>query len=113
LNGANTFPSRHILACNQGDKTFVARMCKAVAKLKKFHHVARFTKGFKSDVQGWLILAATWNGVSFIDKAHTQDQLHCIQTDTSDHWGCGACLDSLLSQHAWSPEWSDISMMAK
>ena len=91
----------------------VARMYKAAAKLKKLHHVTRLTKGFKSDLQWWHYFATNWNGVSFIDKAHARDQLHCIQTDASSHWGCGACLDSLWSQHAWSPEWLGISIMAK
>jgi len=94
-------------------RTFVARMYKTAAKLKKLHHVTRLTKGFKSDLRWWHYFATNWNGVSFIDKAHARDQLHCIQTDASSHWGCGACLDSLWSQHAWSPEWLGISIMAK
>ena len=88
-------------------------MYKAAAKLKKFHHVTRLTKGFKSDLRWWHYFATNWNGVSFIDKAHARDQLHCIQTDASGHWGCRACLNLLWFQHAWSPEWSGISIMTK
>jgi len=88
-------------------------MYKAAAKLKKLHHVTRLTKGFKSDLQWWHYFATNWNGVSFIDKAHARDQLHCIQTDASSYWRCKACLNSLWFQHAWLPEWSHISIMAK
>ena len=88
-------------------------MYKAAAKLKKHHHKTRLTKGFKSDLQWWHIFVTTWNGVSIITETPTQEPVCCIQTDASGHWGCGAHFDSLWLQHAWSLEWTDISIMAK
>lgn len=94
-------------------RTFVARMYKAAAKLKQPHHVTRLTRDFKSDLQWWHLFATTWNGVSFIIETSTQDPVHCIQTDASGLWGCGARFNSRWLQHAWSSEWSDTSIMAK
>jgi len=94
-------------------RTFVAQMYKAAAKLKKFHHKTRLTKGFQSDLQWWHIFVTNWNGVSFITGTPVQEPVCCIQTDASGHWGCGVRFDSLWLQHAWSLEWTDISIMAK
>ncbi len=42
-----------------------------------------------------------------------QGPVHCIQTDASAHWGYGASSDFQWLQQAWSPEWSEVSIMAK
>jgi len=42
-----------------------------------------------------------------------QEPVHCIQTDASVYWGCAARFHSLWLQHAWSLEWTGISIMAK
>jgi len=63
--------------------TFVARMYKAAAKLKKLHHKTRLTKGFQSDLQWWHIFVTTWNGVSFITETPMQEPVCCIQIDAS------------------------------
>ena len=73
---------------------FVARMYKTAAKFKKLHHVTRLTKDFKSDLWWWYLFATVWNGVSFITETSMQDPVHCIQTDASSHWGCGALFNS-------------------
>ena len=46
--------------------------------------------------------------------SHNKDTFdHCILTDPSGHWRCGACFASQWLQHAWSPEWVDVSIMVK
>lgn len=77
-----------ITACNQTWPHFGSPNIH-ICSNSKLYHVTRLTKGFKSDLQWWHIFAVTWNDVSFIGKAHTQEPLHCIQTDDS---GCGVCL---------------------
>jgi len=97
-------------------RTFVARMYRAAARLRKLHHVTRLSKEFKSDLKWWHMFITYWNGVSFLTEFSSSPPPcfdNCIQTDASGHWGCGARFSSQWLQHSWSALWADISIMAK
>ena len=38
---------------------------------------------------------------------------HCIQTDASGRWGCGAFFEGRWLQCPWSPDWLPCNIMAK
>ena len=90
-------------------QTFVARMYKAGAKLKKLHHKTRLTKGFQSDLQWWHIFVTTWNGVNFITETPYRSQFAAFKPipratgaveHTSTHYGYSMLghLNGLTSQ---------------
>ncbi|XP_065884002.1 uncharacterized protein [Dysidea avara] len=67
-------------------RTFVSRMYKAAARLKRLSHSTRLTAGFRSDLRWWHLFASCWNGISFLDNSSPD---HFIATDASESWGCG------------------------
>ena len=58
---------------------------------------------FRSDLEWWYQMVATWNGVSILDplKAEASDCL--ITTDASGSWGCGGFFDNKWFQMQWDP----------
>ena len=91
-------------------RTFVSRMYKAAARLKKLSHITRLTAGFRSDLRWWHLFATRWNGVSFLSNS-TPD--YFIATDASGLWGCGAVFGSQWIQLVWSMDWVQRDIMAK
>ena len=90
-------------------RTFVSRMYKAAARLKKLSHSTRLTAGFRSDLRWWHLFAS-WNGTSFLDNCSPD---HFIATDASGSWGCGGIFGPQWIQLAWSKEWARRDIMAK
>ena len=91
-------------------RTFVSRMYRAAACLRKLSHFTRLTRGFRSDLRWWHLFATHWNGLSFINGSTPN---HAIVTDASGFWGCGAVFGSQWMQLAWSKEWARMDIMAK
>ena len=48
-------------------KTFLSRMYRAAACLRKLSHFTCLTRGFRSDLRWWHLFATHWNGLSFIN----------------------------------------------
>ena len=91
-------------------RTFVSRMYKAAARLKKLSHITRLTADFRSDLRWWHLFATRWNGVSFLSNSIPD----CfIATDASDSWGCGSVFGTQWMQLAWSADWAQRDIMAK
>ena len=91
-------------------RTFVSRMYRLAARLKKLSHFTRLTSGFRSDLRWWHLFITHWNGLSFINGS-TPDYI--IASDASGSWGCGAVFGSQWLQLAWSKDWAQIDIMAK
>ena len=91
-------------------RTFVSRMYKAAARLRKLAHTTRLTTDFHSDLRWWHLFVTHWNGLSFFNSS-TPD--HLIVTDASGFWGRGAVFGSQWLQLVWSKEWARVDIMAK
>ena len=69
---------------------------------------------FCSDICWWHTFLTEWNGVSLLrwdDDNWTPE--HCIQTDASGSWGCGAFLDNHWLQWCWPQKWAHHNFMVK
>ena len=85
-------------------RTFVARIYKAAARLKKLHHVTWLSKESKSTSNGGVCSS----GVSFLTKWSSLPPPcfdYYIQTDASGHWGSGAHFSFQWLQHSLSAQW--------
>ena len=91
-------------------RTFVSRMYKAAARLKKLSHITRLTAGFRSDLRWWHLFVIRWNGISFFNSSAPD---YFISTDASGAWGCGAVFGRQWMQLAWSKEWARMDIIAK
>jgi len=90
-------------------RTFVAHMCKAVAKLKKLHHVTRLSKGFKSNIKWWHVFITNWNGVSFIT-----DSPPCLTIVFKRMYLATGVVELVLAPNVYNMLGQcDISIMAK
>ena len=95
-------------------RSFVARMYAAAAKVKELNHFTRLSVEFRSDLLWWRTFMATWNGLSLLhSKAWSSPPDHCIQTDASGRWGCGAFLTGEWFQWQWPQKDLEMSIMAK
>ena len=55
-----------------------------------------------------------WNGLSVLrSESWSSPANHCIQTDASGSWGCGAFFEGKRLQWQWPNEWRTASIMAK
>ena len=58
----------------------------------------------------------SWNGLSLLQCTITQTPTapeFFIQTDASGSWGCGPLFEGRWLQLQWSPQWSEVHIMAK
>ena len=95
-------------------RSFVARMYSLAAKLRELTFFTRLTKEFRSDLYWWHLFIHSWNGLSlFHQLGEAKLPRHCIQTDASGAWGCGAVFSKRWFQWSWTAEWSTIGIMAK
>ena len=90
--------------------TFVSRMYRAAACLRKLSQFTHLIRGFHSDLRWWHLFATHWNGLNFISGS-TPD--HVIITDASGFWGCGAVFGSQWMQLALLKEWARMDIMGK
>ena len=88
-------------------RTFVSRMYRLAARLKKLSHFTRLTSGFRADLRWWHLFITHWNRLSFINGS-TPDYI--ISSDTSGSWGCGAVFGFQWLQLAWSKDWAQIDI---
>ena len=84
-------------------RAFVRRMIELSTVRKHMDAYIRINQEFRSDVEWWYQMVATWNGVSILAplKAEAPDCL--ITTDASGGWGCGGFFDNKWFQMQWDP----------
>ena len=73
----------------------------------------RINQEFRSDLEWWYQMVATWNGVSILAplKAEAPDCL--ITTDASGGWGCGGFFDNKWFQMEWDPHTTPLHITIK
>ena len=95
-------------------RSFVSRMYATAAKVKELHYSTWLNKEFRSDLLWWHTFMASWNGLSLMRiESWSSPADHCIQTDASGSWGCGAFFEGNWFQWQWPNEWLNASIMAK
>ena len=95
-------------------RTFVSRIYKTAAKVKKLDFYTRLNHEFQSDLRWWDTFLYQWNGLSLLRWSTGQQRPDItIQTDASGSWGCGAFYHGQWLQWQWSQEWTSIGIMAK
>ena len=80
----------------------------------KMHYFTKLDVQFCSDISWWHTFLTKWNGVSLLmwdDDNWTPE--HCIQTDASGSWGCGAFWDNHWLQWCWPQKWAHHNIMVK
>ena len=69
---------------------------------------------FRSDIQWWHTFIDHWNGLSLLrSEAWSSPADHCIQTNASGSWGCGAFFEGKWLQWQWPSKRLYASIMAK
>ena len=91
-------------------RTFLSRMYRTAARLKRLSYYTRLNTAFQSDLRWWHLFASSWNGRSFFNCSLPD---HEILTDASGTWGCGAVFGTQWMQLAWCNEWSRRDIMTK
>ena len=95
-------------------RTFVSRMYWTAARVRELTFYVRLNKDFRSDLHWWHTFLNSWNGLSFLRcTGPGKPPDHCIQTDASGAWGCGAFFEGKWFQSPWSPDWLPCNIMAK
>ena len=95
-------------------RSFVSRMYAAAAKVKELDYYTWLNREFRSDLLWWHTFMDSWNGLSLLrTKSLPPAADHCIQTDASGNWGCGAFFEGNWFQWQWHDEWINVSIMAK
>ena len=95
-------------------RTFVSRMNWTAARVRELTFYVRLNKDFRSDLHWWHTFLNSWNGLSFLRcTGPGKPPDHCIQTDASGTWGCGAFFEGKWFQSPWSPDWLPCNIMAK
>ena len=95
-------------------RSFVARMYAKASTAKELDYFVRLGTEFRSDFLWWYTFVEGWNGLSLLrEESWSIPADHCIQTDASGSWGCGAFSDGKWFQWQWPPEILQISIMAK
>ena len=90
-------------------RTFVARMYQTAAKVKELNYFTRLNLNFRSDLYWWYTFITNWNRLSILHSPTTETPVdHCIQTDASGSWGCGAYMEGQWFQWHWPLEWEPI-----
>ena len=73
--------------------SFVSRMYATAAKVKELDYYTCLNKEFRSDLSWWHSFMDSRNGLSLLrSESWSSPANHCIQTDASGSWGCGAFL---------------------
>ena len=94
--------------------SFVARMYEKASTAKELDYFVRLGTEFCSDLLWWYTFVEGWNRLSLLrEESWSTPADHCIQTDGSGSWGCGAFLDGKWFQWQWPHEVLHISIMAK
>ena len=91
-------------------RTFLSRMYRTAARLKRLSYYTRLNTAFRSDLRWWHLFVSSWNGRSFFNCSLPD---HEILTDASGSWGCGAVFGTQWMQLAWCNEWSRTDIMTK
>ena len=95
-------------------RSFVSRMYATAAKVQELEYFTRLNSDFRSDLSWWHSFLKVWNGVSLLRYTSPPMQYdHCIQTDASGSWGCGAFFEGEWLQLPWNESWAPIGIMAK
>ena len=91
-------------------RTFLSRMYRTAARLKRLSYYTRINTAFQSDLRWWHLFASSWNGRGFFTCSLPD---HEILTDASGTWGCGAVFGTKWIQLTWCNEWSRRDIMTK
>ena len=95
-------------------RAFLSRMYAIAAKPKEMHYFTKLDLQFCSDICWWHTFLTEWNGVSLLRRDNDNwTPEHCIQTDASGSWGCGAFWDNHWLQWYWPQKWARHNIMAK
>ena len=82
--------------------------------VKELDYFVKLGTEFRSDLLWWHTFIEGWNGLSLLrGESWSTPADHCIQTDASGSWGCGAFLEGKWLQWQWPYEVLHLSIMAK
>ena len=70
-------------------------------------------RGFRSDLEWWLQLAAAWNGISILAPLKAANPDVEVTSDASDNWGCGAFSSGEWFQLRWDGSMTPVHITVK
>ena len=96
-------------------RSFLRRMLdllKGLPMRRSQPHPIRLNRSFRSDLAWWRLMAAEWNGVSFLGPpSHLPIQR--MASDASGSWGCGAWYGPHWFQVHWDHRSERLPIMVK
>ena len=85
-------------------RAFVQRMIDLSTVRRHMEARIRINQEFRSDLEWWYQMVATWNGGSILPPLRAEAPDSLITSDASGSWGCAAFHDKEWFQIQWDPQ---------
>ena len=82
-------------------RAFVRRMIDLSTVRNHLEDRVRLNRDFRSDLEWWFQLGASWNGVSILAPLRREAPDGVVVSDASGNWGCGAFHGQFWFQLQW------------
>ena len=101
----------HVASVVKPGHTFLRKLFTLLHGMRATYHFARLSAGARADLAWWWCFLQSWNGSSFFPPATVG---HCVHSDASGTFGCGAFLDrSKYFMFQWPQQWCGVDISAK